>query len=62
MTRKHFQAVATMVGEMGRQMGDGTWHDTLKVAVQHMSEQNPNFKESVFIDWANEVRNSMEGV
>ena len=56
MSRKDFQVIATMLGDMGRQMGDGTWDGALKTAVSHLRGTNAQFNADKFCDWANEVR------
>jgi hypothetical protein len=62
MSRKDFQVIATMLGDMGKQMGDGTFSDTMKVAVRHLKETNPAFKEDVFVQWASDVRHNKRDI
>lgn len=56
MTRQHYQLVATMLGDMGRSMGDNTWEDVLTVAVRHLRGTNPRFDEGKVRAWASDVR------
>lgn len=55
MTRKDYQIVATMVGDMGRGVPLKTFNDQVAVAVRHMKGTG-NFDPHKFEEWAHEVR------
>jgi hypothetical protein len=65
MTRKDFQVIATMLGDMGREQTDEQFHQTLDVAVRHLKGTNAQFKQDVFRNWSADVRDhrrSIDGV
>jgi hypothetical protein len=62
MTRKDFQAVASMIGDAGRLQDDDVFRHLLDTSVSHMKGMNANFKEDVFRDWAHDVRNKRRDI
>lgn len=61
MTRKDYQIIATMVGDMGRSVDSDTFHEILTIAVRHMKSTG-NFNEDRFILWASEVASTLRDV
>ena len=54
MTRKDYQIVATMVGDMGRELPEDQFAYILDVAVRHMKGSG-SFNEGIFRSWATDV-------
>lgn len=61
MTRKDYQIIATMVGDMGRSVDSDTFREILTIAVRHMKGTG-NFNEDRFILWASEVASALRDV
>lgn len=56
MTRRDFQIIATMLGDIGREQTDEQFTAALDIAVRHLRGTNAQFKQDVFRNWAADVR------
>lgn len=62
MTRKDYQIIATMLGDIGREQDDAQFTAALDVAVRHLRGTNANFRADTFREWAAGVRSGKRDI
>lgn len=61
-TRKHYQHIATMMGDLGRTQSAVEWQRTLTTMKRHMTGTNPNMSWQKIVEWANDVRDGRRDI
>lgn len=61
-TRRHYQHIATMLGDIGRVQSEPEWQRTLATAKQHLLGTNPNMSWPRIVEWANDVRDGRRDI
>jgi hypothetical protein len=61
-TRRHYQHIATMMGDLGRTQNEKEWQRTLATMKTHMDGTNPQMKWSRIVEWANDVRDGRRDI
>lgn len=61
-TRRHYQHIATMMGDLGRTQTEPEWQRTLTTLHIHLTGTNPNMKWQRIVEWANDVRDGRRDI
>ena len=61
-TRRHYQHLCTMLGDLGRGQTDADWQRTLSVMQTHLTGTNPNMQWHKIVAWANDVRDERRDI
>jgi hypothetical protein len=55
-TSRHYQNIATMLGDLGRTQSEPEWQRTLATAKWHLTDTNARMDWKRIMKWANDVR------
>lgn len=61
-TRRHYQHIATMMGDLGRTQSEPEWQRTLATMKTHLIGTNPNMVWQKIVEWANDVRDGRRDI
>lgn len=61
-TRRHYQHIATMMGDLGRTQSETEWQRTLATMKTHLTGTNPNMVWQKIVEWANDVRDGRRDI
>ena len=61
-TRRHYQHIATMMGDLGRTQSDTEWQRTLATMTTHLTVTNPNMDWQRIVEWSNDVRDGRRDI
>ena len=61
-TRRHYQHIATMLGDLGRTQSEPEWQRTLTTAKIHLTGTNPQMDWKRIVAWSNDVRDGRRDI
>ena len=61
-SRKHYQHIATMLGDIGRPQSDHEFSKMLATALNHLAGTNPQMDVNRIVEWAHDVRDGRRDI